>query len=51
MQFIRVNANMSGMDNIDNIIHGANPQNLYRFFNLNVPEKIIDFSTNVNVLS
>ncbi len=32
-------------------IHGANPQNLYRAFSLTPSEKILDFSTNTNVLS
>ena len=36
---------------IENLTHGANPENLYRAFNLEVPEKILDFSTNTNVLS
>ena len=31
--------------------HGANPQNLYAAFNIKPPGKIIDFSTNTNVLS
>ena len=31
--------------------HGANPENLYRAFNLIPPEKILDFSTNTNILS
>ncbi|MBQ3399044.1 MAG: pyridoxal phosphate-dependent class II aminotransferase, partial [Synergistaceae bacterium] len=31
--------------------HGANPENLYRAFNIPVPEKILDFSTNTNILS
>ena len=35
---------------IENLTHGANPENLYRAFNLEVPEKILDFSTNTNVL-
>ena len=34
-----------------NIIHGANPENLYREFNIKMPEKILDFSTNTNILS
>ena len=32
-------------------IHGANPENLYRFFNVQTPEKILDFSTNTNIFS
>ncbi len=32
------------------LIHGANPENLYRAFNIEIPEKILDFSTNTNVL-
>lgn len=32
-------------------LHGANPENLFRAFNIEVPEKILDFSTNTNVLS
>ena len=32
-------------------IHGANPENLYTAFNITPPEKILDFSTNTNVLS
>jgi len=34
---------------MENLIHGANPENLYRAFNLEIPEKILDFSTNTNV--
>ena len=33
------------------LIHGANPENLYKAFNLLMPEKISDFSTNANILS
>lgn len=38
---------------MNNIItlHGANPENLYHAFNIPVPEKILDFSTNTNILS
>lgn len=36
---------------MDNIIHGANPEKLYRFFNIPMPEKIIDFSTNTNIIT
>ena len=32
-------------------IHGSNPRNLYSAFGLDPPEKIIDFSTNTNVIS
>ena len=32
-----------------NLIHGANPENLFRAFNLKIPEKILDFSTNTNI--
>ena len=32
-------------------LHGANPENLYRAFSLPVPAKILDFSTNTNILS
>ena len=32
-------------------LHGANPENLYRAFGLTMPEKIIDFSTNTNIIS
>ena len=32
-------------------IHGANPENLYSAFNLTMPDKIIDFSTNTNILT
>lgn len=42
------------VDNIilmENIIHGANPENLYRALNIKMPEKILDFSTNTNILS
>ncbi len=35
--------------NMDFLIHGANPENLYRAFNIEVPEKILDFSTNTNI--
>lgn len=37
------------MDNLT--LHGANPQNLYRAFNIEIPPKIIDFSTNTNILA
>lgn len=33
------------------IIHGANPENLYNAFNIPMPERVIDFSTNTNILS
>ena len=36
---------------MENIIHGANPENLYRAFNIEIPEKILDFSTNTNIIS
>ena len=36
---------------MENLIHGANPENLYHAFNIPVPEKILDFSTNTNILS
>ena len=39
------------MKNFFNIIHGANPENLYRAFNITIPQKIIDFSTNTNILT
>ena len=32
-------------------IHGANPENLYKAFNIEIPEKILDFSTNTNIFS
>ena len=32
-------------------LHGANPKNLYATFNIPIPEKILDFSTNTNILS
>ena len=32
-------------------LHGANPENLYHYFGLEMPERVIDFSTNTNVLS
>lgn len=32
-----------------NIIHGANPENLYRAFNIPMPGKIFDFSSNTNI--
>ncbi len=31
-------------------LHGANPENLYSYFNIKLPEKILDFSTNTNIL-
>ena len=31
-------------------LHGANPENLYTAFNLPIPDKILDFSTNTNIL-
>jgi threonine-phosphate decarboxylase len=30
--------------------HGANPERLYRIFGIETPERILDFSTNTNVL-
>ena len=39
------------MKNFDFPIHGANPENLYRAFNINPPEKILDFSVNTNIFS
>lgn len=45
---LRVCDNISLMHNI---IHGANPENLYRAFNIPMLERVIDFSTNVNVLA
>ena len=32
-------------------LHGDNPENLYHAFGLEMPERVIDFSTNTNVLS
>ena len=32
-------------------LHGANPENLFRALNAKVPRKIIDFSTNTNILA
>ena len=32
-------------------LHGANPKNLYTAFNITMPEKVIDFSTNTNIIS
>ncbi len=43
-------ANILHMDNILTL-HGANPENLYRAFNITMPDKIIDFSINTNILS
>ena len=37
------------MKNFNFPIHGANPENLYRAFNIEIPEKILDFSTNTNI--
>lgn len=34
-----------------NIIHGANPINLYRAYNVQMPHDVIDFSSNTNALS
>ena len=33
------------------LIHGANPENLYRAFCIIPPQKILDFSTNTNILA
>lgn len=33
------------------VIHGANPDNLYHAFGIPMPEKILDFSTNTNIIS
>ena len=35
---------------MENIIHGANPENLYHAYNIPMPERVIDFSTNTNIL-
>lgn len=43
-----VNDNINVMEVL---MHGANPENLYRAFNIEVPEKIFDFSTNTNVFN
>ena len=32
-------------------LHGANPEILYRAFRIPLPEKVLDFSTNTNILS
>ena len=48
MQFIFSYSDVSVMENI---IHGANPENLYRAFNIEMPERIFDFSTNTNIIS
>lgn len=31
-------------------LHGANPEKLYRLFGLDVPDRILDFSTNINAV-
>ncbi|MDR1481327.1 MAG: pyridoxal phosphate-dependent class II aminotransferase [Synergistaceae bacterium] len=31
-------------------LHGANPRNLYRLFGIEMPERVLDFSTNTNVI-
>ena len=31
--------------------HGANPEKLYKQFNIMPPEDILDFSTNTNVIA
>ena len=36
---------------MDTIIHGANPEYLYRAFGLRMPDIVIDFSTNTNIIS
>ena len=33
------------------ILHGANPENLYRAFNIPMPAKILDFSSNTNIIA
>lgn len=43
--------NISFMNNNNLTLHGANPENLYKAFNLSMLGKIIDFSTNTNILS
>ena len=37
------------MDNLT--LHGANPQNLFTAFNVEIPSHILDFSTNTNILA
>ena len=32
-------------------LHGANPENLYRAFGIEMPDRVIDFSTNTNIMS
>ena len=34
-----------------NIIHGANYEKLYAALNITMPERVIDFSTNTNIIS
>ena len=48
MLIVHTRGNIAHMDNI---IHGANPEKLYNTFNIPIPGKIIDFSTNTNILS
>ena len=37
-------------DRLQNSIHGANPEKLFQAFKLNIPERIINFATNTNIL-
>ncbi len=37
-------------DRLQNSIHGANPEKLFQAFKLNMPEKIINFATNTNII-
>ena len=30
-------------------LHGANPENLYNYFGIEIPERVLDFSTNTNI--
>ena len=50
MRSLHVFGNISFMHNTLTL-HGANPENLYRAFNLTMPDNIIDFSTNTNILT
>ena len=50
MFIICISGYVISMENILTL-HGANPENLYKIFNIKMPEKILDFSTNTNVFS
>ena len=48
MRIVRGCDDIACMENLT--LHGANPENLYRAFDITMPDEILDFSTNTNIL-